>query len=280
MPALGTDRKAELFQVFKPSPLCIGHSAALVIEDLVAENGERTPGGHFGIDLPQRTGGRVARVQPSLLALRRQLRVELLEVRIEEERLPADHQHIRDLARSRLDRDGERDGADRAHVRRDVLANDAIPAGHALNEDAVFIAEHGRQSVNLRLENEVRGFQTAVRLYLALKPGADVLFIERVRQAQHRRGMRHLGEFIRSRRARPHRRGIRRHPFRMRGLHLPQLHQQVIKLPVAHDRRIHHVVLVVVVIDRFLQLFVVFVCHFHKYPLRRNVPNFYILIIV
>jgi hypothetical protein len=85
----------------------------------------------------------------------------------------------------------------------DVLAGAAVAARGALNQHAVFIADVGRQAVDLGFGDE--GDRVCMRQFQeALDAGhevGDVAFVEGVVQRQHRHAVAHFGELAGGRRA-------------------------------------------------------------------------------
>ena len=105
-----------------------------------------------GVLLPQRAGRRVARVRRRRLALARRAarstrgspRAACTPRRAPRSSGGASPRRLHP----------QRDRADRAQVRRHVLALDAVAARRAADEDAVLVDEVDRRAVDLRLEHE------------------------------------------------------------------------------------------------------------------------------
>jgi hypothetical protein len=149
-----------------------------------------------GVLLAQRSGGGVARIGElagflaALLGLGEQAGVESSEVLLRHVHLAA---HLEDLggAGDRL-----RDVGDRASVGRDVFADLAIAAGERLDQPAALVAQRAGEAVDLGLGGERHGFRVAQRKEAAdaAEEVGDVLVVEAIVEAEHRPGMRDLGE--------------------------------------------------------------------------------------
>jgi hypothetical protein len=101
--------------------------------------------GDPGVDLSQRAGGGVARVDVGALAGGFGGGVQRGEVVVAEIDLAADLDHLGPT----LPRQAMGDFGDSLQVRRHVFAEAAIAARRALNQDAVLIAQRSRQTVDL-----------------------------------------------------------------------------------------------------------------------------------
>ena len=121
--------------------------------DPVAPDRERPFGGERRVELADRAGGRVARVGEGRLAGLGAALVERLEVGDRQVDLAAHFDQLRRVV------DPQRDRPDRAQVLGHVLADPAVAAGRAADQDAVLVGERDRQAVDLRLGRvaELRG---------------------------------------------------------------------------------------------------------------------------
>ena len=126
-------------------PLALRERAA----DQAPGVGEEAQGARRGdrrVDLAQGAGGGVARIGVGALAGRLGRGVEGGEVVVAEIDLAAHLDHLRPAGA----RQAMGDVADGAQVLGDVLADPAVAAGGALDQDAVLVAQGGRKAVDLR----------------------------------------------------------------------------------------------------------------------------------
>ena len=118
-------------------------------------------------------------------------RIEASEIRLVHQYLTADI----DLRRRCAAVEPQRNGAHGADVGGDILAGGAIAARGRLGEDAVFIAQVDRQTVEFEL-GRIFDFLVAMalrqRFFGAAVEGDDVGCVETVVQRQHRHRMRDL----------------------------------------------------------------------------------------
>jgi hypothetical protein len=108
---------------------------------------QATLGGDLRVDLAQRAGGGVARIDVGALAGGLGGCVERGEIIVPEVDLAA---HLDDV-RPAVARQTVRELADGLQVLRDVLADAAVTTGGALRQHAVLVAQRGREAVDLRL---------------------------------------------------------------------------------------------------------------------------------
>ena len=227
--------------------------------DLVDQQRQWARGREGRIELAQGAGGGVARIEVGLLARLLQLAIQRLET-------PAMGMKASPRTTSTAgtpdllvggNRNAQRDGLERAQVGGDVLAHLAVAARGALGEDTVAVVQNDGQAVDLRLNNEfgrtaTRSSSLRTRSYQARASWAPKAFAsERIgagggpwrsgRQAVA--PARWVGESARD-------------PGRIVALDLLELVQQAIVLSVADDRRIQHVIAIIVEIDLCLELFV------------------------
>jgi hypothetical protein len=148
--------------------------------------------GHVGVDLAHAAGGGVARVDVTRFALGLHVRIQPLERGDREVHLAADLEHW-GQARDRLD--GERDAADRAQVRGHVLADGPIATRGGPHQAAVLVREADGEAVDLQLGAVVD--VAADGAAHAAVEGPDLVLVEGVLEAEHRRAVPDLGELLR-----------------------------------------------------------------------------------
>ncbi len=185
--------------------------------DRVAEEAQGAIRGDGRIELPERAGRGVARIGEDRIAVRGARLVHLLE---------AVERHV-DLA-SHLDEmrgrrstaaKAERDVADRAEVGRDILADAAIAAGRAGDEDAIPVRQADGRAVDLELGGEPGAMDGIARqAFDALIPGGDFVVGEGVAERQHRHEVGVLRQLALGRRADALRRRVGRAERRVLGL--------------------------------------------------------------
>ena len=165
----------------------------------VGEEPQRTGGGDPGIELAQRSGGRVARVGEGPGAGLRLAGVEGGEIRVAHIDLAADLEHGGGAGQ------GLGDVVDGAGVGGDVLAGLAVAARGGLDEEAVLVAEREREAVDLGFggvgERGVGG--DAEKTPHAPVEFRHVWIGEGVAEAEHRDGVADLCERLRRGRANP-----------------------------------------------------------------------------
>ena len=134
----------------------------------------------------------------------------------------------------------------------DVFALAAVAARRAENELALFVAQRGRQPVDLRLR---RHDQLVVFLEIeepvnALPEIADIVFAEPVGERKHRHGMAHLAELLRRGRTDALARAVLAHKFRIFRLDRIIALAQCVIVGVADFGRVLLVVELVVMLNR------------------------------
>ncbi len=209
--------------------------------DAVGEQRERTRRRHRGILLAQRPRRRVARVHEHAETGLEALLVEPLEGRERQVDLAA---HL-DERGPRVARETPRQRVDRAQVRRDVLADQAVAARRAAREYAVAIDERDREPVDLRLGDvgdvvvEPALGEQAPR---ARVPCGQLVAIARVGEREHRLQVLGGREPLGGARAHALRRRVGRSQL---GLPLLELHQLAVERVVLRVRDLRLVELVV-----------------------------------
>ena len=162
------------------------------------QKAQRAAGGHGGILLAQRPRGGIARIGEDARA--REPRVERNEIGLGHIDLAANLEDFGRVAGKPL-----RDIQDCAHIGRHVLADLPVAARRRLDQHAVLITQRAAQPVDLGLRRQ-RDRCVGGKVQEASHPRDDLghLVIGKgVVEAQHRAGVRHLGE--RGGRRRPHR---------------------------------------------------------------------------
>jgi hypothetical protein len=146
----------------------------------------------------------------------------------------------------RRDRAGQAQGdrADGAHVARDVVAHQAIAAGHGPDQQPLPVVQHDRGAVDLLLRHE--GQAPAARLPAFLDPGVQLRGGVGLVQAQNRDAVGHFGQLLGQVAAHPLRGGILGAQLRVQLLHLQEAVVEPVVFLVAHRGAGQHVVLVLV----------------------------------
>ena len=128
------------------------------VTHLVTPDTQGTPRGMRRIELADRTGGGVARVDEGGLVGGDTLLVIALEGRQRQVDFAAHLEHGGRLL-ARLQAQGRGNGVDGAQVGGDVLADFAVAAGGAAHQAAVFVDDRDGQPVDLGLDDEGGGFR-------------------------------------------------------------------------------------------------------------------------
>ncbi|MCY1308371.1 hypothetical protein D9M70_583760 [compost metagenome] len=115
----------------------------------IGEEAQLAAGRHLGVELPQRAGSGVARVDVERLALRRHFGVERGKIGFRHVDFAAHLDHIGRARRQRL-----RDHADGADIGGDIFAGRAVAARGGRYQPAVLVTQRHRQTVDLRLRRE------------------------------------------------------------------------------------------------------------------------------
>ena len=130
--------------------------------------------------MPHRAGGGVARVRERWLLAFEPFAVRGLERRGRQIHLAADIDAAGDLLT-----EGQRDRLDGAEVGGDVLADRAVATGRALGEAPIHVRQVDRETIDLELAC-IPDVVAPERLPDALVERADLGFVERVREREHR----------------------------------------------------------------------------------------------
>ena len=217
-------------------PDCVSAGMSLISPQRIGEEAERPRRRDRRVELTQRTGRGVARIDIELLA-----GLRLLAIKVEERSLGhvdfaahfADFRHAPALQPLRHVLQG-------FHIGSDVLALTAVAARRAGDQRAVFVAQRHRQAVDLRLGAEhdllvVRQPQEAAD---AADEIDDVLFGERVVERQHRHRVPDFCETPRRRRADPLRQALQRAQLRKARFDRAVAPPQRVIFGIGHARRV------------------------------------------
>ena len=148
----------------------------------------------------------------------------------------------------------QRQRADGARVFRDVLAHRAVAARDGLHELAIAIVRRHGKAVHLQF-GHVAELGAAQQFAHAAVEIAQFAFVQGVIQAQHGRAVRHLDETFARLAAHALGGRIGRQQFGMLRLQIAQLAHQRVVFGVADLGLVENVVQVLVVAQRFAQLF-------------------------
>ena len=207
---------------------------------------ERPGRGDARIELLQRPGGGVPRVREHRLARLLALPVQPAERLDRQVHFAADLEQLGDRVRTAVE--PERYTPNRADVRRDVLADDAVAARRTGGEHPVLVDELDGDPVDLRL--------TDVLDPLAVQElpdaGVELRHLLRrrdVAERQHGVAMADRFELLERPRAHPLRRRVGARQLRVLGLERLEATEEVVVFGVRDDRVVEHVVAVVVVLE-------------------------------
>ena len=216
---------------------------------LVEEDAQRPLRGDPRIELPQRSGGAIARVHEGRFSGLLPFLVHAHEVPLVDEDLPA---RLEDRRRPSTELQG--DHLDGAQIRGDVLASETVPAGGALHEPAVLVPERDRQTIELRLHHVSEGLVPEQPVHAGVEL-EKLVFGHRVGERHHLPPVRDLGELLA--RGRPDAPGgrIGRDQVGVVRLELLELAEEAIVLGVAQGGRVQDVVAVARVAELGPQLF-------------------------
>ena len=230
----------------------VGEVEAADGADPVAPDRERPFGGERRVELADRAGGGVARVGEGRLAGLGAALVQRFEGGDRQVDLAAHFDQRRRVL------DPQRDRADRPQVLGHVLADPAVAAGGAADQDAVLVGEGDRQAVDLRLGRvaelgggDVEPLQVVADARL---PGAQLLLVAGVAEREHLLGVLDLLEAVERRRADPLGRRVGRAQLGVLGLDRAQLVEQRVVVVVADLGFVEDVVEVVVALAAPAQL--------------------------
>ncbi len=165
--------------------------------DLAPRIGEEAQGTHCRdrrIDLAQRPGGGVAGILVLGLVRRALTGIERFKVGVADIHLAAHLQHIRHVTGQ-----GLRDLCDRAKIGCHVLAGFTVTARGAMDKATFFIAQAGRQAIDLGLGGDRQGFVVfqSEETSDAGQEIGHILVGEGIAEGQHRAGMANLAKLAR-----------------------------------------------------------------------------------
>ena len=157
----------------------------------IGEEPQRTLNRDPGVELPQRAGSGIARIDELLLTTLALAGIDALEIGL-----------VHDDLAAHLDRPGgaspsqpERDRPHRPQVCRHVLSGVSVAPGRSPDETPALVKQTDRQPVELRLRR-VLDLVLAQSLPSATIESDHVLVAERIVEGKHRHGMDHLGKFL------------------------------------------------------------------------------------
>ncbi len=148
--------------------------------------------------------------------------------------------------------DGQRNRANRFHVRRDVFAGGAVAARHAAHQRALLIKQRKAQAVEFVL-GDVIDFLAAGELAHAAVEFAERLERKCVVEADHRRRVPHFLKALARRAAHALRGRIGSPQFRILGFELLEPLHEPVELRVGNFRIVRDVIEVLVVANLFAQ---------------------------
>src|SRR5581483_8279630 len=132
------------FQLLQQSPLRARQPGAVDFADGVCDEVQRAPGGDARVELTERAGRGVSRIDEERLALVRPLLVDALKRRARQEDFAPDLENGRRVAG-----EGERNRPDGSDVGGDVLAPHAIAPRGSYLQLAVLVADGHGEPVQL-----------------------------------------------------------------------------------------------------------------------------------
>ena len=227
--------------VGKPAPLATGNS--------VAEEGQGAFGGHRRVQLPQATGGGIARVGEGLLPVAALALVERPEAREGHEDLSAHLQQPWKVTAAQA----QRHGAERAHIGGDVLPPGAVPPRGRAHEPPLLVAKAHGESVDLRLRRVFDPFHTQTLAHTPVEV-PHLLLAEGVGEGEHGHLVHDLRKGFQGGGPHPLGRRVGDDEVGKARLQVLELAQEPVVLGVRNLRRIEDVVEVVVVLDEPAQL--------------------------
>ena len=148
-------------------------------------------GGDLGVELPQATRRRIARIDEHLVATRGRLTVQALETGDRHEHLAA-----RLEQRRRCATQPQRHRGDGAHIGGHILAGDPVAACGRAREDTVLPDHRDRKTVHLRFSRVLHRLVGPEPLAHSPIEGRHILFAEGVVEREHRLPVACLGELI------------------------------------------------------------------------------------
>ena len=150
----------------------------------VGEKLQRSAGRHVRVELPQRTGGGVARVGEHGAAGGQLLFVEPAESGVFHEHLAADLEQASDRAMQ-----AEGDGSDGPELGGDFLPHHSVPPGRSLDQQTVAVDQFNGQTVEFRFDDVGRSLGLVEKTQQSLLKGQDIGVGKGILQAEHGQAM-------------------------------------------------------------------------------------------
>ena len=204
---------------------------ALRRAEAVEDNVQRPPRRDARVELLERPGGGIARIRKARLPRGRALFIHRAKGRRRHEDLAA---HLQQPRRTRRQR--QREPANGARIRRDVIARRPVAARGRVLQRAVFITHGNRHAVHLRLDDGRDPLLAREPHHALIKLRHFPLRVSVV-QTHHPHRVRDLGEALDGRAAHALRRGIRRGQRRPLRFEVRQFAMPRIVLAVRNHRR-------------------------------------------
>ena len=164
--------------------------AAFQQPDAITEKRQRSFGRNARIELTQRACRRVTRVRKNFPAGAPGFFVNLFKARLRQKHFAAHFEARRNVITTKL----QRNGANGAHVERDVFAGGAVAASGGADQQTIFIQQADRQAIKFQLaavHQRIGAFQAILH---ALVECEETRLVKHVVQRQHRHFMSHLAE--------------------------------------------------------------------------------------
>ena len=202
------DPETEGFQEVEDGHL-IGEGMVFGTVDAVSKERQPAGGGDLGVELADRAGGAIARIDERTLAGSHQPRIHLGEIGIE-------HHHLATHLDGQRLWQAERDRRYRADLCRDLFTCFAIAARRGTNQESVVVGQGNGQTVVFVLTAVLDRLDVnPQRVGTALRETPSFSLVHCVCQRQHRGTVRHSFKFLQRDAANPLRWRIGRHEFGM-----------------------------------------------------------------
>ncbi|CCJ99029.1 hypothetical protein BN130_1652 [Cronobacter malonaticus 507] len=231
-------RQAPGFKLLQTFHMAARQLAAFQQPDAITEKCQRTFGRYARIELTQRACRRVARVSENFPTRAPGFFVNFFKTRLRQKHFTAHFEARRNVVTAKL----QRNGANGAHVKRDIFAGSAVAASGGAYQQPIFIQQADRQAVEFQfaaVHQRIGAFQA---ILYPLVERQETRLVKHVIQREHRHFMPHLAELGQRRGANALGGRIGRHQFRMRLFQRAQLAHQAIVFGIRHFRRVHNVV--------------------------------------
>ena len=247
--ALGAYRQAEGGQRIEHGGVAGGQCPALRFAQPVGKEREGTARSNFGVELADAARRRIPRIDQGLAAGGLRFGVEAFEIGALHVDFATHFQHGRGFARK-----AQGNFAHGAHVPGHIFAGFTITARRRLDEQAVFVTQVDRQTIEFEFGDVFDGrlgfaapqFAPQARVESESTTGLDVGFGA---DRAHRHGMVHRLERVQRQAADPLCRRIGAGELRMCGFERLQFLKQPVILGVGQKRRVEHVVVMVEALD-------------------------------